>query len=665
MSAATAPPDDDDLRGFLLGTLPPDRVERVRAWLDADPAHAARLDRLTARDALTDSLTDDTADESVPPDTVERVVRAVSNALNMPASGTAETRAPGDDGGTVPQLRAPVPEPAPAWPPTRLGGYRVVRELGHGGMGYVFEAEDETLGRRVAVKVLTPDLAERPDAAARFLREARAAAAVDHDNVVPVLHVGDEAGTPYMVMPLLQGESLADRLKRGSKLPVAQVVRVGRDVAAGLGAAHLKGLVHRDLKPANVWLDAGTGRARVLDFGLARQGDGADALTQAGALLGTPAYMSPEQLDGQPASARSDLFALGAVLYECATGARAFNGPTITAILKAVSDHHPPAPADVNPDVPATLSALIVRLLAKNPAGRPASAADVLAALASAPVSSAASGATTGMWVDRAARVPKRAVWIVGGVAVLALVAAGVWLGTGPPAAAVVENTPPKAEPPVPVPDPPKKVDPPAPVRYRGKIEVLVERTVPPAGPRLLRLNEAGALPLRQSDKFRIEGEVEPPAYLYVVWVDPDRDITPVYPWNVAKGWGSRPAAEKLESVVSLPPNKANRYTAPAAKPGVATMVLIATATPLTEPDEVLKGWFEGLPNLPLPSGGEGVAVWYDDFAPTTDPLRLRAGLVEVESDDAFARWQGQLQKSLGGKASFQTAVSFARTGRK
>ena len=663
MSAATAP-DDDILRGFLLGTLPPDRVERVRAWLDADPAHAARLDRLTARDALTDSLTDDTADESVPPDTVERVVRAVSDALNTPAPGTVDTRGSTADGETVSHPRAPVPEPAPAWPPTRLGGYRVVRELGHGGMGYVFEAEDETLGRRVAVKVLTPDLAERPDAAARFLREARAAAAVDHDNVVPVLHVGDEAGTPYMVMPLLQGESLADRLKR-AQLPVAEVVRIGRDVAAGLGAAHLKGLVHRDLKPANVWLDANTGRARVLDFGLARQGDGADALTQAGALLGTPAYMSPEQLDGQPASARSDLFALGAVLYECATGTRAFNGPTITAILKAVSDHHPPAPADVNPDVPAALSALIVRLLWKNPTERPASAADVHAALAGDVVTPDMSGTPTATWVDRAARAPKRsrAVWIAGGVAVLALVAAGVWLGTRPPAAAVVENTPPK--PAAPVPDPPKKVDPPAPVRYRGKIEVLVERTVPPAGPRLLRLNEAGALPLRQSDKFRIEGEVEPPAYLYVVWVDPDRDITPVYPWNVAKGWGSRPAAEKLESVVSLPPNKANRYTAPAAKPGVATMVLIATATPLTEPDEVLKGWFEGLPNLPLPSGGEGVAVWYDDFAPTTDPLRLRAGLVEVESDDAFARWQGQLQKSLGGKASFQTAVSFARTGRK
>ncbi len=161
---------------------------------------------------------DDTTDHPAPTDT----------------SGARNTPAPGTDGATVLRFAGPAPEPA--WPPTRLGGYRIVRELGHGGMGYVFEAEDVQLGRRVAVKVLTPDLAGRPDAAARFLREARAAAAVEHENVVPVLHVGDEAGTPYMVMPLLRGESLSDRLKAGG-LPVAEVVRVGRDVAAGLGAA--------------------------------------------------------------------------------------------------------------------------------------------------------------------------------------------------------------------------------------------------------------------------------------------------------------------------------------------------------------------------------------------------------------------------------------------
>ena len=157
-----------------------------------------------------------------------------------------------------------------------------------------------------------------------------------------------------------------------------------REIAAGLDAALLqRGLVHRDMKPANVWLDEDTGRVRVLDFGLARLEDGTDALTQSDSLQGTPAYMAPELLDGHPADARSDLFALGAILYECATGRRAFPGPTIPAILKAVATHDPDPPAAVNPLVPSDLSALVMKLLAKNPAERFASAAEVGSALAS------------------------------------------------------------------------------------------------------------------------------------------------------------------------------------------------------------------------------------------------------------------------------------------
>jgi hypothetical protein len=190
-------------------------------------------------------------------------------------------------------------------------------------------------------------------------------------------------------------------------------------------------------------------------------------------------------------------------------------------------------------------------------------------------------------------------------------------------------------------------------------VDVLVEWEK-----RLLRLNEAGALPLRKTDKFRIEGRVDPPAYLYVVWVDPEHDVTPVYPWDPKKGWGSRPTKEEKVGGVSLPPNAGNRYTAPEAKAGVATMVLFARPTPLDVPDEVVKGWFEGLPDLPLPAGGEQAAVWFDDYVDVKDPDRPRT-FAEVGADDPFARWQGQLQKVLGGQAAFQTAVSFARTGGK
>jgi hypothetical protein len=193
---------------------------------------------------------------------------------------------------------------------------------------------------------------------------------------------------------------------------------------------------------------------------------------------------------------------------------------------------------------------------------------------------------------------------------------------------------------------------------------VLVERAEPDGAVRLLRLNEAGALPLRKTDKFRIEGRVDPPAYLYVVWVDPMHDVTPVYPWDPKNGWGSRPQKEETVGRVSLPPNAGSRYTAPDAMPGVATMVLFARPTPLDVSDEELRNWFEGLPDLPLPTGGEQAAVWFDDYVEVRDPDRPRT-FGEVGSNDPFARWQGQLQKVLGGKAAFQTAVSFARKGGK
>ena len=160
--------------------------------------------------------------------------------------------------------------------PERVGGYRVLGVLGEGGMGRVYLAEDPLLNRRIALKVLRPDAASRPDAAARFLREARAAAAVQHDHVVPIYQVGEDGGAPFLAMPLLAGESLEARLRREGPLPPAEVIRVGREAAEGLAAAHAAGLVHRDVKPANLWLEAPSGRIKVLDFGLARSLAGAD-----------------------------------------------------------------------------------------------------------------------------------------------------------------------------------------------------------------------------------------------------------------------------------------------------------------------------------------------------------------------------------------------------
>ncbi len=634
--AASAIPTDDDLRGFLLGTVAAERVEAIRAWLEADPAHGARLEGILAGDVLTDALTNRAADTLLAVECLDRLTLSVSQALETLSPNLTQTRSASPDSAHA--------DVAGAWPPVRLGQFLIVRELGHGGMGYVFEAEDEKLGRRVAVKVLTPELAHKPVAVTRFLHEARAAAAVEHENVVPILHVGEDAATPYIVMPLLRGESLQQRLKREGILSIAEVNRVGREVAAGLGAAHARGLIHRDLKPANIWLDADTGRARLLDFGLARLAEGGDALTAPGKLVGTPAYMAPEQIDGR-ADARSDLFSLGATLYECATGRRAFSASTVVGVLNAVTGQHPPAPADLNPEVPAGLSTLILRLLAKDPAGRPPDCPAVAAALAG----EHGPGTATDRDRARPGTVPwRRWAWVAAAVAVVVPGIIGVWLATrsmDKPDKLDGNNTPPPAG------------------SFRGKIDVLVERSGG-GSTRLLRLSESGALPLRKSDRFRIEGEVDPPAYLYVLWIDPNHDITPVHPWDPTKGWNSRPEVERPLGKISLPANAGNRYTAPDAAPGVATMVLLARTTPLDVSDEQLNAWLVKLPDLPLPAGSEEAAVWFDDYLEVRDPLRRRT-FGEVGSEDAFALWQGQLQQLVGKHADFQTAVSFARTGRK
>ncbi len=180
---------------------------------------------------------------------------------------------------------------------------------------------------------------------------------------------------PFLAMELLAGESLAGRLARGGAVPVAEAVRVAQGIAAGL-AAHAAGVLHRDIKPANVWLEAGTGRVKLLDFGLAKPMAGAD-LTQAGELAGTPSYVAPEQAAGRATDHRADLFSLGCVLYELTTGRRPFPGETAWAALTALATVTPPRPRAVNPAVPPALDALIVRLLKKDPAGRPASAAAV------------------------------------------------------------------------------------------------------------------------------------------------------------------------------------------------------------------------------------------------------------------------------------------------
>jgi WD40 repeat protein/formylglycine-generating enzyme required for sulfatase activity len=256
----------------------------------------------------------------------------------------------------------------------RLGPYRVLEVLGSGGMGVVFRAEDPQLRRMVALKAMLPALAVSDSARQRFLREAQTAAAIRHDHIVAVYQVGEDRGVPYLAMEFLEGEPLDRHLHREGKLPAAEVIRVGREIALGLAAAHKRGLIHRDIKPANIWLEAETGRVKILDFGLARATSEGGQLTQLGAVVGTPDYMAPEQAQGQAVDHRCDLFSLGCVLYRMATGQPAFHGSDLVSSLMAVNTHQPPPPHTLDPALPPALSQLIMTLLAKEPAGRPPSA---------------------------------------------------------------------------------------------------------------------------------------------------------------------------------------------------------------------------------------------------------------------------------------------------
>src|SRR5262249_25482665 len=229
--------------------------------------------------------------------------------------------------------------------------------------------------------VLAAPLAASGAARQRFAREARAAAVVRDDHVIDIHAVRDDAPVPYLVMEFIGGCNLEDRLRRGGPLGGKEGLRIGSQAASGLAAAHRQGLIHRDVKPANILLENGVQRVKLTDFGLARAADDA-SLTQSGLIAGTPAYMSPEQANGEPVNHRSDLFSLGSVLYEICTGRAPFRAENTAAVLRRVSDESPRPIREVNPDIPEVLCRLIDRLHAKKPADRPASAAEVADLLA-------------------------------------------------------------------------------------------------------------------------------------------------------------------------------------------------------------------------------------------------------------------------------------------
>lgn len=296
---------------------------------------------------------------------------------NVASSEAYETANAGSD--TEPEAGPTFGPPMVAGEVGTLGPYRVLRELGRGGMGAVYLGFDERLKRRVALKVMLPKYASMDSSKNRFLREARAAAGIAHDHIVTIYEAGEHDGTPYLTMQLLQGYPLDSYLKKQAP-DLAETLRIGRELALGLSAAHGVGLIHRDIKPGNIWLEAPNGRVKILDFGLAKPTDEQrhdHELTASGVVLGTPSYMPPEQARGDKTDHRADLFSLGVVLYRLAAGRLPFPGTTMMAIFASVMTDEPIPVREWNPAVPEPLAWLIHELLAKKPKDRPASAAEV------------------------------------------------------------------------------------------------------------------------------------------------------------------------------------------------------------------------------------------------------------------------------------------------
>jgi serine/threonine protein kinase len=375
--------------------------------------------------------------------------------------------------------------------------YRVLSALGSGGMGVVYLAEDERLGRQVALKFLPPDSVRNRQALDRFRVEARAASSLSHPGICAIYDIGDDDGTPFIVMEALKGENLRDRINKGP-LKVADIVEIGIQLADALDAAHAQGIIHRDIKPSNIFV-SDKNRAKILDFGLAKLatgpnatsggGHGVDAsthqtvvkqITLPGSALGTVSYMSPEQARGEDVDTRTDLFSLGAVLFEMATGTQAFGGNTHAVIFDAILNHTPAPASEYNHVVPARLETIIATLLEKDRELRYQHASDLQAELkrlrrdldsdtlaaipatrstmgASSPSRGSASASRRGSSQQMAAPEPPSHWWRYG-IASLAILIVGavaftIWSGRGQPAAPV-DNVAVVEQQPAPVPTP-------------------------------------------------------------------------------------------------------------------------------------------------------------------------------------------------------------------
>jgi serine/threonine protein kinase len=658
--------DEPMLERIDTGDLSDAEIEQVALHLEECPACAQRVQVLPGNARAAEAVQAGVRNSG--PLSHPLIPALIERLCALPAPAT--TRSP-DHTPVRPSARNPAAAEllsailAPPEAPDelgRLGPYRVLQVLGVGGMGIVLRAEDPVLRRAVALKVLLPAVAAEEENRQRFLREARAAAAIEHDHIVPIYHVGEAQGVPFLVMPLLKGESLAVRFRHQRRLPLTEVLQIGQETAAGLAAAHAAGLVHRDVKPDNLWLErkeekalpGSPFRVKILDFGLARSVavQPGEAVTERGTVVGTLAFMSPEQARAGAVDARSDLFSLGCVLYQLTTGEPPFRGPDTLAVLTALAVDEPRPPRTLNPELPEGLNALILRLLAKKPADRPATAAAVSQQLGVLREQAVQSNAGDRAPVPAMPRVnesgqslrvpPVRGLawgpWLrwVALAAVVLLIVAGYAFWS------------PKPLPPL-----------------KGSLEVVVARG-PEGGRDYLRLDHPAALPLKPGvDYVQIQATLNRPAYQYLVWVDTDGKAVLLHPWD--KQRKGRPADEQpLQDLFW--PTSLTAAKLGGGHAGMESILLLAREAKLPEDVDIPKV-FEGLPRQKGSPSRE--AAWFENglLDRYRAPINFRGDrgnpLLGPEAliDDPVLQTQALLRTRLKELFPYSRAVCFANAG--
>src|SRR5262245_21461632 len=378
-------PDADVLRGLLDSSLPEPVQREVTSHLDSCTDCQAKLESIASEGTSVLQVARQLQTDDRPGKTSAYWPALHRVEEEMGSSGVAVSATRLDPSRKVQPSKSDFSFLDPADDPEHIGKidrFNVVELVGRGGMGMVFRAFDSCLQRTVAIKLLDPQYARNEQARGRFIREARAAAGVSHENVVTIHHVEcvEDRDLSFIVMQFVPGRSLQDYLDQNGRLPIREAVRIAAATASGLAAAHATSLIHRDIKPGNILIEESSRRILLTDFGLARLTEDVK-LTQTGFVAGTPLYMSPEQARGETVDHRSDLFSLGSVLYAMLTGVPPFPGNSPFSVLKQVTDRRHRSVQTVNPDVPDSLAEIVDRLLEKDPSKRFESAESVAAAL--------------------------------------------------------------------------------------------------------------------------------------------------------------------------------------------------------------------------------------------------------------------------------------------